>query len=34
MDFTQAYLNTPLKETIYVTNPDGSKSPKYGSVWA
>ncbi len=26
MDFTQAYLNAPLKETIYVTNPDGSTS--------
>ncbi|MCP3666280.1 MAG: hypothetical protein GY696_27900, partial [Gammaproteobacteria bacterium] len=26
MDFTQAYLNAPLKETIYITNPDGSTS--------
>ncbi len=24
MDFTQAYLNAPLKETIYVKNLDGS----------
>ncbi len=24
MDFTQAYLNAPLKETIYVKNEDGS----------
>ncbi len=24
MDFTQAYLNAPLKETIYVKNFDGS----------
>ncbi len=26
MDFTQAYLNAPLKEMIYVKNPDGSTS--------
>ncbi len=26
MDFTQAYLNAPLNETIYIKNPDGSTS--------